>query len=142
MAGQRGVARVLWAIAVVAAVGVALAPAASASQLIDRNASAVRLEVDAQGRALLTYTAGGKLRRVLAWGAINALAPTRSRPQLEFRLDYSGGWGTYHTKVWEGFGNSCRRYDGPKLAWLVSACTAADGSYWAVQSWQRMLPDP
>jgi hypothetical protein len=27
------------------------------------------------------------------------------------------------------------------VAWLVTACTAPDGSHWAVQSWQRMLPN-
>ena len=27
------------------------------------------------------------------------------------------------------------------LAWFVTACQAADGSYWALQSWQRALPD-
>ena len=32
-------------------------------------------------------------------------------------------------------------YDGPALAWVVTACTAPDGTYWAVQSWQRLLPD-
>ena len=41
----------------------------------------------------------------------------------------------------DGFGGSCAAYDGPELAWLVTACKAPDGSYWAVQSWQRLLPD-
>ena len=132
----------LLALSALAAAFVALVPAvAGASQLIDRNASGVGLAVDAHGRALLTYRAQGKLRRVLAWGAINALAPARSRPQVAFKVDYSGGWGTFHRNVWEGFGNTCRPYDGPKLAWLVTACKASDDSYWAVQSWQRMLPD-
>jgi hypothetical protein len=27
------------------------------------------------------------------------------------------------------------------LHWLVTACRASDGSYWALQSWQRSLPD-
>jgi hypothetical protein len=35
----------------------------------------------------------------------------------------------------------CPKYDGPPLAWEVAACDAPDGSYWAVQSWQRQLPD-
>jgi hypothetical protein len=39
------------------------------------------------------------------------------------------------------FSDSCRPYTGPALAWLVVACTAPDGSYWALQSWQRMLPN-
>jgi hypothetical protein len=133
--------RLLRATALAAALAAALPAGAGASQLIDRNASRVRLAVDAQGRALVTYGARGKLRRVLARGAINALAPTRSRPQVEFELDYSGGWRTYHKALWEGFRNACRPYDGPKLPWIVTACKAPDGTYWALQSWQRMLPN-
>ena len=36
---------------------------------------------------------------------------------------------------------TCPTYDGPALADLVAACKAPDGSYWAVQSWDRDLPD-
>jgi hypothetical protein len=119
-----------------------VAPAAArASELIDRDARGTRLAVNPSGQALLTYRAAGKTRRVLAWGAVNAIAPTTSRPQIAFRLDYSGGWGTFRRDVWRGFRNACRPYDGPALAWLVTACKAPDGSYWAVQSWQRMLPN-
>ena len=39
------------------------------------------------------------------------------------------------------FHGGCGRYDGPALAWKVVACKAPDGSYWAVQSWQRKLPN-
>jgi hypothetical protein len=42
---------------------------------------------------------------------------------------------------WQTFHGGCGRYDGPRLAWAVAACKAPDGSYWAVQSWQRKLPD-
>src|SRR5204862_781487 len=42
---------------------------------------------------------------------------------------------------WKTGGFSCGRYDGPALAWAVTACKAPDGSYWALQSWQRMLPN-
>jgi hypothetical protein len=114
---------------------------ARASELIDRDAKGVRLAVNGSGQALLTYRVGGKTRRVLAWNAINAIAPTTSRPQVSFKLDYSGGWGTYRRNVWQSFRDTCRPYDGPSLAWLVTACKAPDGSYWAVQSWQRMLPN-
>src|SRR6266487_3225661 len=90
---------------VVAASLAALAAAgtASASQLIDRDASKVGLEVNAQGQALLTYSAHGRVRHVLAWGAVNAIPSTESRPQLKLRLDYSGGWGTSHRAVWKTF---------------------------------------
>jgi hypothetical protein len=117
------------------------AAGANASQLIDRNAHDVRLAVDAKGEAMITYTAGGKLKHVLAWDAINAIAPTHARAQVAFRLDYAGGWGKSHTDAWKTFGARCGAYDGPPLAWKVAACKAPDGSYWGLQSWQRMLPN-
>jgi hypothetical protein len=129
--------------AVVCALALAAAttPTARASQLIDRNASGVRLAVDARGQALLTYETNGTPHHVLAFGAVNAIPPTVDRAQVRFKLDYAGGWGTYRRQVWKTFRNVCRPYTGPPLAWLVTACTAPDGSYWAVQAWQRELPD-
>ena len=125
--------RTVVALAVLAAL--LAAPVGRASELIDRNATAVKLEVDPVGHALVTYKVGGKLRRVLAWGAVNALAPTRSRRQVAFKLDYSGGGKQVLSRL------TCRDYDGPPLAWKVAACNAADGSYWALQAWQRPLPN-
>jgi hypothetical protein len=119
----------------------AIAPAASASELIDRNASRVTLAVSQDGKALITYSAQGKLHRVLAWAAVNAIAPTRSRPQNKLKLDYSGGWGTFRRPVWKAFKNACQPYDGPELKWFLVGCLAPDGSYWVLQSWQRMLPN-
>jgi hypothetical protein len=127
--------------ALLAFLAAALPGAASASQLIDRNASGVELEVNRAGQALLTYRADGKLKHVLAWGAVNAIPPTRSRPQVDFRLDYSGGYGKYRRDYWQTFNNVCRPYDGPALAWPITACRSTDGSYWALQAWQRGLPD-
>lgn len=129
--------------AIVCALGVTLAwpSAGAASQLIDRGASTVRLEVNGRGQALLTYRARGRLWHVLAWRAVDAVPPSETRRQVAFRLDYSGGWGTYGRGVWRTFRNSCRPYAGPPLPWLVTACTARDGSYWALQSWQRLLPN-
>ena len=132
--------RLVAVLAVLVAVAVVPSPA-SASELIDRNASKVSLEVARNGQALLSFNARGKRWNVLAWGAVNAIHPTQSRKQVEFRLDYSGGYGTYKRDVWKTLENACRPYDGPALQWLVTACKAADGSYWAVQSWQRMLPN-
>ena len=117
---------------------------ARASQLIDRNATGVKLAVNAKGEAMLTYTADGKLKHVLAWGGINAVAPTHGRSQVELKLDYSGGYGKYRRDYWKTFGHACGAYDGPDLHWSVAsvpACKAPDGSYWAVQSWQRALPN-
>src|ERR1051326_256075 len=69
-------------------------------------------------------------------GAINARQPSRTVPQVKFKVDYSGGRGQ-----WRHFENTCRHYDGPPLAWFVTACKATDGTYWALQAWQRMLPN-
>src|ERR687885_2680546 len=99
----------------VAAVGAACLPAAAgASQLIDRNARDVRLAVNGKGEALVTYRAGGRLRRVLAWGAVNARFPNGALPQMRFRKDYSGGWGKYRQLYWRTFRNGCR---GHARAW-------------------------
>jgi hypothetical protein len=124
-----------------AALFLACAAPAGASQLIDRNAEGVKLAVNAKGEALLTYTSAGKLKHVLAWGAVNALAPTKARPQVAFKLDYAGGYGKYRNDYWKTFGAACGAYDEAPLGWLVAACKAPDGSYWALQSWQRALPN-
>ena len=117
------------------------AGAAPASELIDRNATGVKLRVDKQGRALLSYRARGKQWNVLVWGAVNARTPHPKIRQLKFKLDYSGGWGAHKKEVWKTFADACAPYDGPALQWYVAGCRAPDGSYWAVQSWQRMLPN-
>jgi hypothetical protein len=113
---------------------------ATASDLLARNASGVHLAVSRDGKALVTYRARGRVFHVLAWGAVDARPPDRTRPQVAFQLDYSGGWGTAGRPVWKTFRNACRPYTGPPLAWFVAACTAPDGSYWALQRWQRVLP--
>ncbi len=153
---------------------------ASASQLIDRNATDVHLQLNAKGEALLTYRTRGIVRHVVAWGAVNALPSTDGVHQVQLRLDYSGGYEKYfkenpaavalsaqYRKIkgtpgyllspvvrelqqlqqaadsyWKtGFNGGCGSYDGPQIAWAVLTCTAPDGSYWAVQEWQRELPD-
>ncbi len=48
----------------------------------------------------------------------------------------------YADNYWKtAFHGGCGTYSGPALAWDTAACTASDGSYWAVQEWQRKLPD-
>jgi hypothetical protein len=121
---------VLLAVLLVAAV---LSTTATASERIDLNADNVKLAVNANGEALVTYRAAGSYKHVLAGGAVNAIAPTTARKQVEFNLDYTGGS--------ENFGDECGAYDGPALHWLVTACKAPDGSYWALQAWRRLLPD-
>jgi hypothetical protein len=118
---------VVVALLVVAAFG---ASSAFGSAIVGRNASRVTLAIDRDGRAHVSYRTGGRSVSLMAWGAINARTPSRSRPQVKFQLRY-GVRG----------GGVCRPYDGPPLAWLVKACKAPDGSYWALQSWQRLKPN-
>jgi hypothetical protein len=100
------------------------------SAIIGRNVSRPTLTIDRHGHAHVSYSSGGRRESLVASGAINARAPSRSRPQVEFRIRY-GERGT----------GVCLPYDGPSLAWLVKACKAPDGSYWALQSWQRLKPN-
>jgi hypothetical protein len=120
------------AIAVVVA-SLAFPACASASEIIGRNATDVRIAVNAAGTARVVYREGGRLRHVLVWGAINARAPDPNLPQVRFRKDYA-------PRARKPIRNRCRRYDGPPLAWALTACKAPDGSYWALQAWQRLLP--
>jgi hypothetical protein len=115
----------------------ALPDVAHASQLIARNTSTERLAVSDEGKALLTFHSRGRVRRILAWGALNAWMPTAAQVQAQFRIDNSGGWGTRHRPVWKTLRNACGPYKGLRTPWLVTACTAPDGSHWALQRWQR-----
>src|SRR5919202_1989795 len=123
------------------ALALSLCGGAQASQLVDRNAKNIKFAVNRKGQALVTYRAAGRLRHVLVFGAVNARQPSETVPQVKFRVDYSGGWGTFGHTVWQHFGNACKAYDGPDLPFLVAACKAPDGSYWALQSWQRLYPN-
>ena len=109
---------------------------AGAAEIVTRDAQNVRLATDNQGRALVTYSQGGRMWHVFYSGAINARQPSRVDPQVKFKVDYSGGRGQ-----WKTFKNTCRSYDGPKLAFFLTGCKASDGSYWALQVWQRLLPN-
>ena len=109
----------------------ACAPAAGASELIARNATNVRLQADAQGRALISFRSEGQSRQLLAWGAVDARPPSTTVPQVAFKLRYGGSIGP----------NVCGAYRGPPLAWKVAACTTPSGEHWALQAWQRMLPN-
>jgi hypothetical protein len=111
---------------------------AAASQLIARDATRAKLQVDASGKALVTYRTRGRTRHVLVWGAVNAIHPTKKRAQAAFRVDYSGGWRSFGRSANDGFRNVCKPAK-VELGWLVTACRAPDGSYWALQSWQRGL---
>jgi len=125
-------------IVVVLSAVLAGAGTASAAQLIGRNATGVTIKTNGKGEALFSFRQDGKLRRVLVWGAIDARTPARGSKQVEFKVDYSGGWKTRRTTKFSG---TCAAYDGPALQNLVAACKAPDGTYWAAQSWARPLPN-
>ena len=134
------------AIAALATAAAVLAPTASASKLLDRNTRYESLKVDSRGVALVTYYARGHTIHALLWGAINALPPDAAHPksQVKFHVNYAGGYGSplgagYWREVSKH--NVCGAYTGPKLFRMLKACTAPDGSNWALQRWQRALPD-
>ena len=118
---------VLGVLVLVAAV--AAGPAFS-SAIVGRNVARPTLSIDRQGHAHVSYYLGGRRVTLAAWGAINARTPNRRVPQVKFQIRYS-----------ESGRGMCLPYDGPPLAWLVRACKAPDGSYWALQSWQRLKPN-
>ena len=124
----------------------AFAATAHASKLLDRNTRWQSLKVDKNRVALVTYFAHGHTVHALLWGAVNALPPNAAHPQsqVKFKVNYAGGRGSslgagYWRKV--SAHNVCGPYTGPPLYGLVKACTAPDGSNWALQAWQRDLPD-
>ena len=120
-----------------------LAPAAAASTpLGDLAVHDLQLQVNANGKALLTYRReDGRIRNVLVWGAINARPPSTTAPQVAFHFDYSGGLVEPRPLRSAAFREplrAVRRADASPF--LVTACKAPDGTYWAVQAWRRLLP--
>src|SRR5438477_2019080 len=100
-----------------AIVALTFALPAGAAEIVTRNAARIHLATDTHGRAMVTYTQGGRTWHVFYSGAINARVPSRTVRQVKFKADYSGGRGQ-----WRHFRNGCRPYDGPALAWFVTAC--------------------
>ena len=84
------------------------------------------------GQAHVSWSENGATRHVVAGNAINARPPRPGVPQVSFQLRYGAS---------SIPGAGCGRYDGPPLAWVVAACKAPDGSYWALQRWQRLKPN-
>jgi hypothetical protein len=129
----------------VAAIVCAASPPVSAASLIlgDRDVPNPTLQVNGRGVALVGYTTkAGLHRHVLLRGAVNAVAnPTVGSRQEAFSVDYSGGWKSQRNPhYWRTFNDACAPYDGPALPFFVAGCKAPDGSYWALQAWQRNLP--
>src|SRR5262249_43823659 len=91
---QCSVAR--WTLGLVVALALASASGAAASDRIAINATNVSLAVSADGStAVVTYDQSGHTRHALVWGALNALPPSPKVPQVRFKFDWTGGWGTH-----------------------------------------------
>ena len=130
----------------------AMLPApALASKAITHNATHVRLRVDRRGVALVEYTsANGRRHHALAWGAKNAIAPTRGRKQRHFKIDYSGGYGAFGRAYWKTMKNACVHFPTAQeladaageepLPLYVAGCELPNGSFWALQAWKRLVP--
>src|SRR5256885_756133 len=67
-------------------------PTVGASERLDVNATGVRLAVNPQGLAMVTYRARGRIFHTLVGGAVNAGPPSQTVRQVHFRFDWSGGW--------------------------------------------------
>ena len=94
----------------------------------------MRLAVDERGRALVTYRDAKGIHRVLVWGAIN--------DDMRFKLDYSGGLRAFGRPLWKDFRDVSRPYDGPdRFHGSSSPAARRTGRYWALQAWQRLLPN-
>jgi hypothetical protein len=111
----------------------ACAPQALASDLVARSTSHEQLRVNRSGVADVRYRAGGKSHREIYWGAING--------QIHFRLDRSAGWKSKKINPKAPFVNVCGPYKGPKIPFMVRACTMPNGSHWALQKWPRIIPN-
>lgn len=138
--------RLSCSVAVVCLVATFLPASVNASQLIThmashRDARSAHIMVNRRGIALLTFRDKGRVQHILARGAINARPPVKGTNQTKFQLDYRGGWGFYRdASYWQRIGpNRCGPYQGPRLAYVIDACTMPDGSHWVIQSWQRRL---
>ena len=94
---------------------------ANASTLLDRNARGVTLKVDCEGPGASSRTRRAGRSGTSSPGARSTRShrPPASR-QVDFKLDYSGGWGTYKKDVWKTLRNTCGPYTGPPLAWRVT----------------------
>ena len=134
---------VLIAVAAAALVRLTVVRPASATFIVGRDPQHPTLQVDSTGHAMVSFTSGGKVQHVMVWGAVNAGPPKKGGQQVAFKVDFSGGFSIHKSGYWKTIKNVCKPYTGPTLAWYVpgSGCDAPDGTYWALQLWQRMLPN-
>ena len=103
---------------------------ANGSELIARDATGVRLQADAQGRALVSFRSEGQSRQLLAWGAVNARPPSQAVPQVAFKLQYGGSIGPNVCGAVQGPAARLegRRLHDPERRALGAAGVAADAA--------------
>jgi hypothetical protein len=137
---MKRLSRRLFIVPIAVAVGlasfVAVSSAGSSSRILDRNTRSETLRVSG-GQADVTWRGGAGTGRISLWGAVDARDPADrngdrkpDHAQVKFRKDYSG-------QSMRG-GGSCGRYTGPELPYVVAACTAADGTWWTLQRFERL----
>ena len=116
-----------------------LAPRAPASDLLELNATHVALAVNGvDGARHLSGPRRDAARARVGRGQRprpRAATGAGSLPPRLLRWARDAG-----PRGWVRFVDQCRPYDGPDLAYFVAGCKAPDGSYWAIQRWQRNLP--
>ncbi|MGN6379955.1 MAG: hypothetical protein ACTHNU_13465 [Gaiellales bacterium] len=126
-----------------------VAPQAIASQMITRDAKYPSIKAGVlrgEKVAAVTYYASGAWHHVLVWGAENARPYSTSVHQVEFKVNFSGGYGSlFGINAWKKLSNQCVA-DKPlksSLPLAVAACTMKTNphEHWALQVWQRTLPD-
>jgi hypothetical protein len=116
---------------------------------VARNAAGASIKVGMLKRrqvAVVTYKSAGVWHHVLVWGAVNARTYSTQVRQVAFKVDYSGGFGSvFGARAWTRISNQCVPDPGLKarLALAVAACTMRSNprEHWALQSWQRILPN-
>ena len=125
---------------------------AHASLLLDRDTHYESLKVayiGGQQVAEVTYSRSGSWHHVLVWGAIDARRPSPTIPQIKFKVNYSGGYGSFAwgRNTWSYIANHnvCTNHASLGLQLVVTQCTVASGAgkgqHWALQAWQRELPN-
>ena len=114
---------------------------ANASTMIDRNAQRRHVEGRRQRPgAGLVHGARQALERARVERRQRTAPHSRQETgRLQARL--LGRLGHVQEGRLEDLREHLRRVHRPALAWRVTSCTAKDGSHWALQAWQRMLPN-
>lgn len=94
------------------------------SEIVTRNSARTNLSVTSKVAQVKWDD-----KTMVASGAINARPPSESVPQVKFKRQYGATLrGTCgKTKL--------------SLTLLEKICRASDGSYWALQRWQRLVPN-